>query len=563
MSEGDTRGGAAGLCPAEPEPGEARKPSWRFRFGRLLRDHPGLYLFIAVACLYFASMSREVPWGDSRPVYEVALSIVRGDGVAVQTRWPSDAPPGRGGKYYAVHPLLPSLVHLPGVAVRSVLLRLSPGPEAAHLLDVVSCHLAGGLLGALAAWLFLLLCLQHGASRKVARFASVLLAAGSILWVYARYPFTEILQLVCFLGFFLECSRLTERLDRRRALLVGLWAGMLLNTKYIYALSLPGAFLLLAVVHRQQLRELGRSLLYAGLGFLPGVVMVLAYNYLRFGSVLDTGYKNVNSVLVENVLLSVWGFLFSPGKSVFLYAPPLLLALLGMRRFWRLHAKTVLLMLATIVPLVLFYGRFPSWPGDWAWGPRYLVFAVPVLLLPAVGFLSAARRFGRAFAAGVLIVGICVQLVGNAFYWDHYLRIALDVRTKWLGQPNRAASLTADKGGFCEGCFEDVYPTVWLPPFQPMLGHLWLLRHVPFGHPWQQASLDAPWRRHTQAKLDVQPSYQRVRMDHWLYDARKHRVVAWMVFMLLVSGGAASLVAFVRRTRDDRTCDDRTRDDRS
>jgi hypothetical protein len=115
-------------------------------------------------------------------------------------------------------------------------------------------------------------------------------------------------------------------------------------------------------------------------------------------------------------------------------------------------------------------------------------FAVPVLLLPAIGFLSARAGPAGRWPRGCLVAGLCVQILGNAFYWDHFLRIALDVRTKWLGQPNRSASLTADKGGFCEGCFEDVYPTVWLGPLQPILGHFWLLRHVPFEDSWQQAA---------------------------------------------------------------------------
>ena len=519
--------------------------------GWVFRDHPGLYLFAAVACLYFATMSREVPWGDARPVYEVALSMVRGDGVSTTTRWPSDAPPGRHGKFHAAQPWLPSLAHLPGATLRATFGRLSPGPETAHLLEVLACHLAGGLLGALTAWLFFQLCLRHGASRRVARTAAILLAAGSILWVYARYPFTEIVQIACFTGFFLEVSQLGKRLDRRTAVAAGLWAGMLVNTKYIYALCLPGAALALLLIHRRSLRPLGRACLHVGLGLLPGVLMALLYNYLRFGSLSNTGYQGVGGAMVENVMLSLWGFLFSPGKSIFIYAPPLLLAALGLRRFGQQHRATVLLMLATIAPLALFYAAFPSWPGDWAWGPRYLVFAIPVLLLPVIGFLPGLRWPGRALAGGVLVAGLCVQLLGNAFYWDHYLRIALDMRTKWLGQPNRTASLTTDKGGFCEGCFEDVYPTVWLPPFQPVLGHFWLLRHVPFGDSWQQAALDAPWRRHTRLALDGQGTYQRVRMDHWLYDTREHRIAGWLILLLLTGGGAAALVVFIRRTRDD------------
>ncbi|MBN2575678.1 MAG: hypothetical protein JXP73_14020 [Deltaproteobacteria bacterium] len=518
---------------------------------RAWRGHPGLPLFAAVACLYFASMSREVPWGDARPVYEVALSMVRGDGVSVQTRWPDDASPGRGGKFYAAQPWLPSLTHVPGAIVRTTLGRLVSAPESLHLLDVFSCHLAGGLLGALCAWLFFRLCLRHGASRRVARFGAILLGAGSIVWVYARYPFTEIVQAACFTGFFMEAAQLAKRLDRRTAVAAGLWAGALLNTKYVCALCLPGAFVVVALAHRRTPRQLGRSLLHAAWGFLPFVLMLLAYNYLRFGSVTNTGYRKVGEVMVENVFLSTWGFLFSPGKSVFLYAPPLVLAALGLRRFWQEQRTSVLLMLATIVPLVLFYGRFPSWPGDWAWGPRYLVFAVPVLLLPVIGFLPHVRWPGRGLAVLGLALGIFVQMLGNAFYWDHYLRIALDVRTKWLGQPNRGASLTVDKGGYCEGCFEDIYPTVWLAPLQPILGHLWLLRHVPFGDTWQQASADAPWRRHTHLPLDIQATYRRVRMDHWLYDTHAHRFAGWVVFLLLLGGGTVSLAVFIRRTRDD------------
>jgi len=523
---------------------------WRRIAKGALRGRPGTYLFVAVACLNFAGMSREISWGDARPVYEVAESLVGGQGLSVRTRWPSDAKPGPDGRYYAAQPLLPSLLHIPGALVRRAAFAFRIGPDVTRIFDSLACHLSGGLLGALVVWLFFRLCLRHGASAKVARVSAIALATGSIVWVYARYPFTEIVQVACFTGFFLELSQLARRLDRRTALATGLWAGMLLNTKYIYALCLPGALLIIAIEHRKSLGLLVRALALVGVGLLPGMVMLLLYNYLRFGSVAKTGYNGVAGVMVENVLVGTWGFLFSPGKSVFLYTPPLVLAVLGLPRFWRTHRASVLVMLATILPVMLFYARFPSWSGDWAWGPRYAVFAIPVLLLPCIAFLSTMRWPGRSLAAGIMVAGLCVQILGNAFYWDHWLRIVLDVRTKWLGQVNRSASLTADKGGYCEGCFEDVYPMVWLGPFQPILGHFWLLRHVPFGDTWQQASQDAPWTRHTHLAIDGKDTYVRVRVDHWLYDTSQHRGAGALVLILLVGGAACAGVMFVRRTRD-------------
>jgi energy-converting hydrogenase Eha subunit B len=512
---------------------------------------PGVYLFIAVTCLYFASMSREVPWGDARAIYDVAESMVNLQGVSVPVRWPSDAPPGRNGKFYAAQPFIPSLLHLPGAALRSALWHLHPGPELEHLSAVFACHLAGTLLGGLVAWLFFCLCLRHGASPPLAGLAAILLATTSIVWVYARSPFSEITQIAGFTGFFLEFTKLVERPDRRTALLAGLWAGLLLNTKYIYALSFPGALLLVVLAHRKALRSLAAPLLSAALGFLPGLLMALLYNYLRFGSIMKTGYAGIGNVMVENVLVSLWGFLFSPGKSLFLYTPALVLAVLGFPGLWRSHRWTVLAMLATIGPVILLYCCYPAWPGDWAWGPRYAVFAIPVLLLPVISFFSSARRTGRSLAVALLAVGLCVQLLGNAFYWDHFIRIGLDARTKWLGQPNRSASVTADKGGYCEGCFEDTYPTVWLGPFQPILGHLWLMRHVPFGHDWKRASQDAPWRRHTRLNIDAKATYERARMDHWLYETRKYRIEGWIVLLLLLGAGTGAGVLFVRRTRED------------
>ena len=45
-------------------------------------------------------------------------------------------------------------------------------------------------------------------------------------------------------------------------------------------------------------------------------------------------------------------------------------------------------MALTALPVVLLYSRLLFWAGDYAWGPRYLVFLAPLLLLPAALLLE-------------------------------------------------------------------------------------------------------------------------------------------------------------------------------
>lgn len=494
-------------------------------------------------------MSREVAWGDARPIYEVAESIWGGKGIAVNTRWPSDAPVGRAGKYYAAQPWLTSLVHMPGAGLRQLISHFHPSPEIAHLLAVGACHLAGTLLGALTALLFFRLCLAHGASLQLARWTSLMLAFSSIIWVYARSPYSEIVQITCFTGFYLALTTHLRRPTLRHAFMVGLAASALINSKYIYVLSLPGAAFLMLWVLRKERRELLRQMIVVTLGLLPGLGMALLYNYLRFASPWSSGYQVIGQVMVENPFLGLWGFFFSPGKSLFLYIPPLVLTLLGLPAFLRSHRLSVYALLSTALPVLYFYAKFPSWPGDWAWGPRYAVFMVPALLLPSIAFLANVRWPGRTVALALVLFGFGVQLLGNAFYWDHFIRIAADVRTQWLGSPNRLGALTADKGGFCEGCFEDTYPTVWLPPLQPILGHYWMLQHVPFRHDVKRAMEDAPWKRHTQLPLNLQTVYKRARIDHFLCDLSNRPKTGGFLLFFFLSMGTITMVAFIRQTR--------------
>jgi hypothetical protein len=218
----------------------------------------------------------------------------------------------------------------------------------------------------------------------------------------------------------------------------------------------------------------------------------------------------------------------------------------GARALFRRAPMTVGLLLLSIVPVVLIYARFAFWHGDFAWGPRYVVFAVPVVCLVFVSALDRAlemaQGWGRRLAlAGLVAVagaGAVVQVAGSAFHWDNFIRISVEARNRWLSTPNQRGGADAYANGTCHVCIENLYHLHYLPQFQPIRGHLWLLRHVPFRDDWRRAEADAPWHPETSLTIDISSSYAAARVDWWILDYGRHPGVAallvvWMALMTL------------------------------
>jgi hypothetical protein len=362
--------------------------------------------------------------------------------------------------------------------------------------------------------------------------SALALGFGTMVAVYARSPYSEISQAAAFTGFFLWLLRVTQRPTVGAALALGLWAALLVNTKAVFAVALPGAAIFAGcVIYRTHgTGRLLRTLLFTTLAGLPGVVMFLAYNYVRNGSLTNIGYAlphQAGRSFSEDPLVGLMGFFFSPGKSMFLYSPPLILSLIALPRALRTRGRRWFwLFLLTAGPVLYVNCRLMYWSGDWCWGPRYLLFMVPVMLVPAVFLLEDLlarwenpwRHLQIAGCGAVVAIGVGVQLVGGLMYWDHFIRIAQDVQRQWLGSPNRSGAAIRPGARQCDPCFEDYYAFNWLPPLSPLQGNYWLIRSVQQDLDWEQAQADAPWRRYTTLKMHFPGNYARARLDWWYFD---------------------------------------------
>lgn len=509
-------------------------------------------VLLTVLFAYLIGESRTPPYIDSKQLYDVAESIVYRGSIQI---------PPSNGVLYAQHPFLASAIHLPGVVLRKAI--AGGEAEVDRLIKPLTSHLGSQIVAAIGCLVFLRLLLFLGVSRLGGSLGTLMLAFSTLLPIYARSAWSEALQTTAFLGLFSAVVRLHREPRRPTAVWLGVWAGIVVNAKYVFVLALAGAvvWLCLHAWRSRQLRAYLRAGLWSCLGGAPFLLLALWYNHARSpgGSAVDSGYAPVQTLVVsvfrENPLLALWSQFFSLGKSILLYSPPLLLALVILLRSRRSRAACLWAAGLMVVPVLLLYSKFPYWGGDWCWGPRYQLFLVPPLLLFGVLALDEAlqkRRVVALVAWGTLFcAGVWVQVAGASQYWDHFIRVSKTVQADWLGWPNRTGAFVPTMRGQCDPCFEDLYARTYTPAFQPIEAHSWFLWHHLKGDPWEVAARDMPLARYTSLSFPIVKSwYENPPWDWWkLSFVGRFRAAGNWLMALFVAGFLAGGAMWLRGLR--------------
>ena len=200
--------------------------------------------------------------------------------------------------------------------------------------------------------------------------------------------------------------------------LCGVCLGLALMTRPNHGVAFPVFGLALLLGPGSTTRRAQRFLLLGAIGtvFL-GTTMLL--NYLGFDDPFQRGHpdwvegeKIITDFLIPTPLhLGLYGNLFSPGKSVLLLAPPLLLALLGLRLLWRQRRPIAIACGGCGLTYILIVSRHSQWEGGYAWGPRYLLPVLPLLLVGLAPLLRKGKRtWPRRALVFLCLIGVLVQL---------------------------------------------------------------------------------------------------------------------------------------------------------
>lgn len=373
--------------------------------------------FMLVAAIYVVSGPGRIDIIDGQFRYEVARNLVlEGRPVLRDPVIRASGAVGRDGERYGFYGAPPSVFAMPLVWAG---LRYG-GEELAMALFSFTSALAGAL--AMAA--LLLFFLELGLTPLAGLAWTAVTAFATLLWPLSTSTFDQVQQAL----FALLATWLAWRSGREGkvtwAALGGAAAGVLFCYQQVYALWIP--FLGLALFEgasRPSRRDLPRVLAFLAAAAVAGSAD-LVYNVLRFGDPLRSG-KLDDSLhpLFGNPLAGLLGLLASPGKSLLLFSPPVLIAVAGWRAFRREQPWLARAVLAATLGHLALISSLAFYGGDWAWGPRYLVVLLPLWALPMPYALPRLRRrtIAGVVAAGVLVQGLALSLDHQRYFFERNL----------------------------------------------------------------------------------------------------------------------------------------------
>lgn len=233
----------------------------------------------------------------------------------------------------------------------------------------------------------------YGRREVIAQVA--ILGLATIWWPYTKIDYSEPLVLTGIFASFL--------LMRRGRVGTAMVLAGLTSTLRPDAMILAG----LLGLWRLWITRSAVEAVVIALALVPGLAVHVAANLARYGSISGFGYGAER--FDAPLLVGLYGLLFSAGKSVFLYTPPLVLGVLAFRKFAARpdqRKADAVFFLAVFVVQAVFYARYWAWSSDDSWGNRYLMAGALLMCLPAIELMHR-----RALTVAVAALGFSIQLL--------------------------------------------------------------------------------------------------------------------------------------------------------
>ncbi len=224
-------------------------------------------------------------------------------------------------------------------------------------------------------------------------------------------------------------------------------------TNILYVASIL-TFLIGCIVSKRKTQSISngfRSLLLWMSGFIPFVLLERVLNYARYGSWTATSaslhlqiYAKADTLISPDAVVegttksfpflklltnvkpeALFAPFISPEKSIFLYDPLVLPCLILLVICWRFLSQPIKwYLIAAIIGFILhlyIYSWTPEWVNQGAWGARYHITSVHLILIPLIPLLiqgavtqinhskKLIKKVSILTARIIIVLAVCVQ----------------------------------------------------------------------------------------------------------------------------------------------------------
>ena len=352
---------------------------------------------------------------------------------------------GKDGKSYSLTGLGYSLALVPAVAVTDLVYRYYNVAPPVHFplesdwLIFLTTSFTNTFFAALLGVVLFLYFLELSLNKRQALIITFVSLFTTNLLVYAKHLMPHMMFVTfIFLAFYL-LKRFSRTKNRILLTFSGVSFGVAMityNQTFILALPPYVLYYLTLIKPKFSLYSLKKVTLDAFcflLGAAPFIYIYKWFDILKaaaeFNSSSVTIATNFLSYIFHNVPIPAvfegfYGQLLSPGRSIFIYSPIILVILIFWHKIQKKLAPEVALLISYSAILIAFYSLAVLvsavnenvqglWHGESSWGPRYLMSLIPFAML-VVGhiYTRVTKNTKLLVFLPLCLVGIYVEFLG-------------------------------------------------------------------------------------------------------------------------------------------------------
>ena len=280
-------------------------------------------------------------------------------------------------------------------------------------------------------------------------------------WKYSVTDFSEITQVAFLLGAI--NSMLLKKSSKWKH--VSFWLALLVMMKLVYVLLLPIFFVyaILSETEKINIQTTSSRFFNFCLFLFPAGLFLASMNYMRFGSIFESGYGSQASSFSWEFFLRDWfDYLFSMQRGILPFNPILLISSLGWFFLPKENRKFFFLIGSIALSWFILMCFWKSFQGGYCWGNRLLIPILPLLVLP-LAFVSLDRKLvqlalmiAAVFSSVIQISSVCtktheVSVLRNEIYSQTKLepppQLPSTVRLFWHKLSNHSTVVPASALG--------------------------------------------------------------------------------------------------------------------